>query len=371
MWSQNSFIPRQHHQLIHPSTEFNVDDEDLFDDGDVKNCSLLKALKDPLVPQECTEPYEVLQCFTHSFELRYGAMHPLFLLGSLADVVAEATSAPPSSKTRKPMFVYLHHDGSVLSNVFCSQLLCKESIVNHLSLNFITWAWDLTLHVHRLKLLSMVEECFGASAKANVDEIRADHLPVILLAHKEKGTVGIKTIVQGETDPDALMTSLILAVDEHNDVLEKEIQEEQERMARGNMIAEQNRAYEESLQADREKARKKKEQEQEDEMERLSKEAERAAMCQSVPDEPSEDCSERMCTLKIRFPHGEMQQRRFLATHTLRDVVNFVGCKSFVVSRYKILTSYPRKDLTEQNFDLSLEDLKLCPQETVFVEERT
>lgn len=27
--------------------------------------------------------------------------------------------------------------------------------------------------------------------------------------------------------------------------------------------------------------------------------------------------------------------------------------------------------LTEQNFDLSLEDLKLCPQETVFVEERT
>ena len=52
---------------------------------------------------------------------------------------------------RKPMFVYLHHDGSVLSNVFCSQLLCKESIVSYLSMNFITWAWDLTSHVHRLK----------------------------------------------------------------------------------------------------------------------------------------------------------------------------------------------------------------------------
>ena len=43
----------------------------------------------------------------------------------------------------------------------------------------------------------MVEECFGASAKANVDEIRADHLPVILIAYKEKGTVSIKQIVQG------------------------------------------------------------------------------------------------------------------------------------------------------------------------------
>ena len=44
----------------------------------------------------------------------------------------------------------------------------------------------------------MVEECFGSSAKANVDEIRADHLPVILLAYKEKGSVGIKNIIQGK-----------------------------------------------------------------------------------------------------------------------------------------------------------------------------
>ena len=48
------------------------------------------------------------------------------------------------------------------------------------------------------RLLRMVEECFGASAKTNVDEIRADHLPVILIAYKEKGTVGIKNIIQGE-----------------------------------------------------------------------------------------------------------------------------------------------------------------------------
>ena len=49
------------------------------------------------------------------------------------------------------MLVYLHHDGSVLTNVFCSQLLCSESVVNYLSLNFISWAWDLTQYVHRLE----------------------------------------------------------------------------------------------------------------------------------------------------------------------------------------------------------------------------
>ena len=32
-----------------------------------------------------------------------------------------------------------------------SQLLCSESVVNYLSRNFISWAWDLTFHEHRIK----------------------------------------------------------------------------------------------------------------------------------------------------------------------------------------------------------------------------
>ncbi len=43
----------------------------------------------------------------------------------------------------------------------------------------------------------MVEECFGVLAKSSVDEIRADSLPVILIAYKEKGSLGIKNIIQG------------------------------------------------------------------------------------------------------------------------------------------------------------------------------
>ncbi len=44
-------------------------------------------------------------------------------------------------------------------------------------------------------------------------------------------------------------------------------------------------------------------------------------MTMSVPEEPPEDSSEKMCTLKIRFPGGEMEQRRFLALHTLKVIV--------------------------------------------------
>ena len=97
------------------------------------------------------------------------------------------------------------------------------------------------------RLLKMVEESFGKSAKGNVDEIRADHLPCILIVYKMKGAVDIRNIIQGtvgirlfflscalttisymlgETNLDALMTTLITAVEEHNVQLEREIQEE-------------------------------------------------------------------------------------------------------------------------------------------------
>ena len=43
----------------------------------------------------------------------------------------------------------------------------------------------------------MVEDCFGSAAKTSVDEIKADHLPVILIVYKEKGSVSIRNIIQG------------------------------------------------------------------------------------------------------------------------------------------------------------------------------
>ena len=50
------------------------------------------AMTKPLVPVDCSEPYEFLQCFTRSFELRYGSMHPLFLLGSLDEALSTVTN---------------------------------------------------------------------------------------------------------------------------------------------------------------------------------------------------------------------------------------------------------------------------------------
>lgn len=52
---------------------------------------------------------------------------------------------------RKLLAIYLHHDASIQANVFCSQILCTESVVTFLSNNFITWGWDLTSHTNRAR----------------------------------------------------------------------------------------------------------------------------------------------------------------------------------------------------------------------------
>ena len=38
----------------------------------------------------------------------------------------------------------------------------------------------------------------------------------------------------------------------------------------------------------------------------------------SVPPEPIADCGEKLCTMRIRFPDGTTEQRRFLARHRLK-----------------------------------------------------
>jgi len=55
---------------------------------------------------------------------------------------------------KKLLAIYLHHDHSICANVFCSQVLCAESLVSFLNANFITWAWDITHPSNREKYVS-------------------------------------------------------------------------------------------------------------------------------------------------------------------------------------------------------------------------
>ncbi|KAG8132390.1 hypothetical protein E2320_010247, partial [Naja naja] len=118
------------------ATEFGVDDGEMFG---MASSALRKS---PMMPENAENEGDALLQFTAEFSSRYGDCHPVYFIGSLEAAFQEAFYG--KARDRKLLAVYLHQDKSVLTNVFCSQMLCAESIVSYLSQNFITWAWDMT-----------------------------------------------------------------------------------------------------------------------------------------------------------------------------------------------------------------------------------
>merc|ERR1712080_536631 len=67
---------------------------------------------------------------------------------------------------------------------------------------------------------------------------------------------------------------------------------------------------------------------------------------------------------------GNQLERRFLASQTLQTVLDYLTTEGYPSSEYKVLSSWPRRDLTTLDSKQSLKSLKLYPQETLILEEK-
>uniref|UniRef100_A0A1B6DVE3 UBX domain-containing protein n=1 Tax=Clastoptera arizonana TaxID=38151 RepID=A0A1B6DVE3_9HEMI len=317
--------------------------------------------------------------FTDEFSNRYGEMRPDFFPGTLEDALKEACLKP--AKERRLLAVYLHHDASVLTNVFCTQLLCFESVLQCLATNFVVWGWDLTHESNKNKFLASLSRCLGTMAALTVRNIEVERLPALLIIMRMRSTTEIFTAVHGNVGVSELMTSLIQAVDVFSEHLKQEIKEEDERTARAMIKLEQDHAYQASLAIDRAKEEAKREQELKETLEKkrlelerqedeAKKEAERLAVQSELPDEPEEGSLEPITKIRFRLPKGENLERRFFATNRLQILMNYLVVKGYRTEEYKVISSWPRRDLTTLDFNSTLQDLKLCPQETIIIEER-
>ncbi|ESO10236.1 hypothetical protein HELRODRAFT_138403, partial [Helobdella robusta] len=56
--------------------------------------------------------------------------------------------------------------------------------------------------------------------------------------------------------------------------------------------------------------------------------------------------SKPLVAIKLRCPEGKTISRRFYKTDHLYDLLNFVTSQGFPVERYKLLTAYPRRDVS-------------------------
>jgi len=281
--------------------------------------------------------------------------------------------------------IYLHHDSSVLTNVFCTQVFCAEAVISLMLENFITWGWDLTYSSNKQRLLDMISRHFGSVAASTIRNLNIEKLPLVLLIAKLRGSIDIIQVIHGQVSLDEFMSSVLSAVEGYTSQLSVERQEERQRNERNLVKDEQEAAFREAQLLDQQKevalkeaeeesrlaeqvleAKKRSEQEAR-EAEKAQNELDQAKASSSLPPEPAADCGEPMANLRFRTP-TETLSRRFLGKETLSILLLYLRSKGYKPEDYKVLSSWPRRDLTSLSPSSSLQELKLVPQETLTLE---
>merc|ERR1740128_744282 len=157
----------------------------------------------PLLPDDFGDEALAGIKFGEEFGNRYGVPRPAFFPGSLEDALAEACNKPVAE--RKMLAVYLHHDSSVLTNVFCTQVFCAEAVLAMMLENFVTWGWDLTYSSNKQRLLDMISRHFGSVASSTIKNFSIEKLPLVILVAKLKGNLEIFQVVHGNVSLDEFM----------------------------------------------------------------------------------------------------------------------------------------------------------------------
>ncbi|CAK8689474.1 UBX domain-containing protein 7-like isoform X2 [Clavelina lepadiformis] len=76
------------------------------------------------------------------------------------------------------------------------------------------------------------------------------------------------------------------------------------------------------------------------------------------------------CKIMLRFPDGSRQMITMNASDTIQDFTYVVALKNYDLSCYELLTNFPRRLISSMPSGMTLEYAGLCPQETVFIQEK-
>ena len=351
------------------------------DDLDDQFISEPKPKQKPLISKECQVGDEVActSAFVDEFAERYGRLMPLFFIGSLDDAIKEALMCP--AKDRKLLSIYLHSDKTVFCNIFCSKTLCDENIVNFLASNYIVWPWDITLKEHEDHFYETCSKFLGSVFVKNLKDSK-DKFPLFLVVTRVRSNNEVAAIIEGSSTAEDMMHRLMQTYEMFESQRVKDERDEYTRDERERIKREQDAAYQSSLEAD--KAKKQKQAEEDERMKQAAEkelELERQKLkdrerkrreCQlKLPEEPSESApANSVSRIRFRLPSGEFIQRKFSIKDRLEAVIDFMISNDYFTDEYKLLSAWPRRDLTVEAMERTIEELKLYPQETLTLEQR-
>lgn len=341
--------------------------------------NLRGAFKTLTTLPEDLDPSSQARKFIHSFKLTFGDRHPRFVESGFKQAISQAKSE------FKFVFVYLHSHEHQDTDSFCSEVLCSPDVVSYVNENFVSWGGDVRF-----------SDAFHISNRLNV----TGYPYIALLNTTPSNQVQLLAVMQGKSTTESILSKLAHATERHGAVLTAQRLELQEREYARRLREEQNAEYEQSLAADREREAKRQQQQQLEEQERYEREeAERRARAEeqaeqqriadtalcisrrreekrsSLPAEPEANASSSgtdptpTAMVRLRLPDGGSTQRRFLATHRMHHLFDFVdSLESTSYLKYNLVSSYPRKIFAREEADLTLEEAGLAPQAALFVQ---
>ncbi|KAM7531466.1 hypothetical protein LguiB_034876 [Lonicera macranthoides] len=309
--------------------------------------------------------------FVERFERDYGRIRPNFVSEGFMDALQR------SRREFKLLFVYLHSPDHPDTPSFCERTLCSELLAAFVNENFVAWGGSIR-----------ASEGFKMS-----NSLKASRFPfcaVVMAATNQR--IALLQQVEGPRTPEEMLGVLQRVLEESAPVLVAARLDAEERRNNMRLREEQDAAYRAALEADQARERQRKEAE-----ERLAREAAEAERKQKEEEEACEraarEAAEKEAALArmreekalslgsepekgpdvtqvlVRFPSGERKGRRFhnsAAIKCLYDYVDSLGCLD--VESYSLVSNFPRVVYGRDKLDLSLKDVGLHPQASLFVE---
>lgn len=309
--------------------------------------------------------------FVSRFESEYGNRHPNFVSEGFMDALQR------SRHEFKLLFVYLHSPDHPDTPSFCEGTLCSDVLSAFVNENFVAWGGSIR-----------ASEGFKMS-----NSLKASRFPfcaVVMAATNQR--IALLQQVEGPKSAEEMLTMLQRVLEESAPVLVAARLDAEERRNNMRLREEQDAAYQAALEADQARERQRRE-----EQERLEREAAEAERKQKEEEEAREraalEAAEREAALiklreekslslgpepekgpdvtqvLVRLPSGERKGRRFHSTTTIQSLYDFVdssGCLD--IGSYTLVTNFPRVYYGEDKLSLTLKEVGLHPQASLFVE---
>ncbi|XP_063884777.1 FAS-associated factor 1-like isoform X1 [Scylla paramamosain] len=183
--------------------ELQLDDDLLIADDEISPRRMSRSL----IPEEIEDEVVGVAVFTDEFRSRYGRCVPLFYQGSFSEALNHSVLLPAMDKML--LAVYLHHGGSIQSNIFNSQVLCNETVVEFLAVNFVLWGWDLTHKKNKDTVMKLFVQCRIINNEI-VEDLSMEKLPALLIINLNiKEHIEIIATMYGNNTVDEVMDVML------------------------------------------------------------------------------------------------------------------------------------------------------------------